>query len=41
MTCEAGDEALARTIGIVSLSYTMQTSSHAASDWFPLSAAEA
>ena len=26
--CEAGDEALARTIGIVSLSHTRQNSSH-------------
>ena len=39
-TCETGGEAQARTIGIVSLSHSMQKSSHAAVDWFPISTVE-
>ena len=38
-TCCAGGEALARTIGIVSLSQSMQKNMHAAADWFPKSTA--
>ena len=39
-TCAAGGEALAHTIGIVSLSHTMQKNSHASADWFPKSTAQ-